>query len=81
MKREIVQSLLNILDPLGVIEVAPVDEYESEAKEICELLKDNKYSDIEYCIKSLYGNESSKNSKKIEVFIALLKDINGLWHK
>ena len=76
MKKEIVQSLLNILDPLGVIEIAPKDEYENEAKKICELLQASKYADIEYCVETLYGTDFCKHTKKIQEFITLLKCLN-----
>jgi len=70
----IVLSLLNILDPLGIYEICPPDEYENEAEQIELLVKRGEYEQIKRIAESLYGGQVE--IKKINELIRLLKILN-----
>ena len=71
----IITAMLNILDPIGVVEIGPKDEYVTEANKISRMLKDQNYIEIENCLKNLYVTEKSCESFKIKEFILVLQEI------
>ena len=73
MNIEIVLALTNILDPFGIYEISPNDEYKDVAIRICELIYTGKSEiEIEKYLSSLYINDNYVQQKKIKEFVRLL---------
>ena len=73
MNREVVLALVNLLDPLGLFEICPKDEYEDIAMQICDMLnKPDNDLQIETYLKSLYINDKYVEERKVHEFIRIL---------
>lgn len=73
MNFENILSLVNLLDPLDVIDICPKDEYIDIATYILELLQHENYKEIEDYLKLQYANPKNISTRKIEEFMKLLK--------
>ncbi len=70
--KEIIRCLINILDPIGVIEIGPDDEYSSEVNQIEKFFEEKDYVQIKQTLGRIYGSEMMANQKKINEFIKVL---------
>lgn len=72
MKIDVLKSLVNLLDPMGIIEICPKDEYDDISIKVCQMMECKQFQEIQTYIESLYINEKSVEKQKVKEFMNLL---------
>lgn len=73
MSFENILSMINLLDPLDIIELCPKDEYMDIATYVFELLQQENYKEIENYLKIQYVTPKNIPPRKLDEFMKLLK--------
>lgn len=72
MKKETIEKVISLLDPIGVIGLGPLDEYKDIAKKTYELLINKEYKLLKEYLVSQYPTEGEVNLRKIDLTIDIL---------
>ena len=72
MKEKIVEKVISLLDPIGVIGIGPLDEYKDIAKEVYELLIKKEYQQLKQYLVDQYPTKGEVNIRKVEITIDIL---------
>ncbi|MBE5731013.1 MAG: hypothetical protein E7350_03600 [Clostridiales bacterium] len=72
MKEELIEKVISILDPIGVIGLGPLDEYKDIAKQVHELLRNKEYELLKQYLVNQYPTEEEVNFRKVDLTIDIL---------
>ena len=72
MKENMIEKVISLLDPIGVIGLGPLDEYKDIAKEVHELLNNKEYEQLKQYLVNQYPTKEEVNFRKLDITIEIL---------
>lgn len=75
MKEKMIEKVISLLDPIGVIGFGPLDEYKDIAKKAHELLVNKKYEQLKQYLINQYPTKGEVNLRKVDIAIEILINI------
>ncbi len=72
MIEKMIEKVISLLDPIGVIGLGPLDEYKDIAKEVHKLLINREYELLRKYLINQYPTEEEVNFRKIDIAIEIL---------
>ncbi len=72
MIEKMIEKVISLLDPIGVIGLGPLDEYKDIAKEVHKLLINREYELLRKYLINQYPTEGEVNFRKIDIAIEIL---------
>ena len=73
MKENMIEKVISLLDPIGVIGLGPLDEYKDIAKEVHELLNNKEYEQLKQYLVNQYPTKEEVNSLNLVLVKVLFK--------
>ena len=75
MKEKMIEKVISLLDPIGVIGLGPLDEYKDIAKKVYELLIKKEYQQMRQYLVNQYPTKEEINFRKVDITIEILINI------
>ena len=75
MKEKMIERVISLLDPIGVIGLGPLDEYKDIAKKVYELLMKKEYQQMRQYLVNQYPTKEEVNFRKVDITIEILINI------
>lgn len=75
MKEKMIEKVISLLDPIGVIGLGPLDEYKDIAKKVYELLIKKEYQQLKQYLVDQYPTKEEVNFRKVDITIDILISI------
>lgn len=75
MKEKMIEKVISLLDPIGVIGLGPLDEYKDIAKKVYELLMKKEYQQMRQYLVNQYPTKEEVNFRKVDITIEILINI------
>lgn len=75
MKEKMIEKVISLLDPIGVIGLGPLDEYKDIAKKVYELLMKKEYQQVRQYLVNQYPTKEEVNFRKVDITIEILINI------
>ena len=72
MNIEMIEKVISLLDPIGVIGLGPLDEYKDIAKKAHELLINNEYELLKQYLINQYPTAEEVNLRKVDIVIEII---------
>lgn len=72
MKVKMIEKVISLLDPIGVIGLGPLDEYKDIAKKAHELLINKEYEQLKQYLVNQYPTVGEVNFRKVDITIEIL---------
>lgn len=72
MIEKMIEKVISLLDPIGVIGLGPLDEYKDIAKEVHKLLINREYELLRKYLINQYPTKEEVNFRKIDIAIEIL---------
>ena len=72
MKEKMIEKVISLLDPIGVIGLGPLDEYKDIAKRVNELLINKEYELLKQYLVNQYSTVGEVNFRKVDITIDIL---------
>jgi hypothetical protein len=72
MKEKMIEKVISLLDPIGVIGLGPLDEYKDIAKKVHELLNNKEYEQLKQYLVNQYPTKEEVNFRKLDITIEIL---------
>ena len=75
MKEKMIEKVISLLDPIGVIGLGPLDEYKDIAMKVHELLIKKEYQQLKQYLVDQYPTKEEVNFRKVDITIEILINI------
>ena len=75
MKKAMVEKVVSLLDPFGIYEICPLDEYSDIAREVYGYLERKEYDKLKSYLTRQYISEQEIEKRKIGLAVEILKYI------
>ena len=75
MKEKMIEKVISLLDPIGVIGLGPLDEYKDIARKVFELLIKKEYQQLKQYLVDQYPTKEEVNFRKVDITIEILINI------
>ncbi len=75
MKEKMIEKVISLLDPIGVIGLGPLDEYKDIAKRVYELLINKEFQQLKHYLVDQYPTKEEVNFRKVDITIEILISI------
>ena len=75
MKEKMIEKVISLLDPIGIIGLGPLDEYKDIAKKSYELLIKKEYQQLKQYLINQYPTKEEVNLRKVDITIDVLISI------
>ena len=75
MKKKMIEKVISLLDPIGIIGLGPLDEYKDIAKKSYELLIKKEYQQLKQYLINQYPTKEEVNFRKVDITIEILINI------
>lgn len=75
MKEKMIEKVISLLDPIGVIGLGPLDEYKDIARKVYELLIKKEYQQLKQYLVDQYPTKEEVNFRKVDITIEILINI------
>ena len=72
MKEKMIEKVISLLDPIGVIGLGPLDEYKDIAKKVHELLNNKEHEQLKQYLVNQYPTKEEVNFRKLDITIEIL---------
>ena len=75
MIEKMIEKVISLLDPIGVIGLGPLDEYKDIAKIVYAFLLKNDYKSLKQYLINQYPTEKDVVIEKVDIAVELLIDL------
>ena len=75
MKEKMIEKVISLLDPIGVIGLCPLDEYKDIAKKAHKLLINKEYELLKEYLVDQYPTVGEVNLTKVDIAVEILTNL------
>lgn len=75
VKETLIEKVISLLDPIGVIGLGPLDEYKDIAKRVFNMLINKEYEELRQYLINQYPTAGEVNFSKVDIAVEILTNL------